>query len=109
MYLSLLRIGWAMPNFAQLQSDLGTSYSLTTTSPKLVKMLLREGVLRQLCRLSGKKLGVDSRLCYDSAIRDLRSSKFTAYEKGAIRANVASDPKSVVSRAAHSSLPAGNT
>eukprot|EP00959_Pyramimonas_sp_CCMP1952_P317238 6639623-Pyramimonas_sp.AAC.1 len=71
-----------MPNYAQVVSDLGVPYSLTTSSPKLIKNLLREGVVRQLCRLSGEKLGLGARLCYDSVILDLSSSKFTPFEKG---------------------------
>eukprot|EP00959_Pyramimonas_sp_CCMP1952_P042224 883118-Pyramimonas_sp.AAC.1 len=66
-----------MPSYAQVTNDLGVTFSLTTSSPKLIKTLLREAVIRQLCRLSGEKLGVGARLCYDSVIRDLSSSKYT--------------------------------
>ncbi|CAK0844078.1 unnamed protein product [Prorocentrum cordatum] len=88
MFLSLKRIGWSMPSYAQMTNDLGVTFSLATSSPRLIKNLLREAVIRQLCRLSGEKLGVGARLCYDSVIRDLSSSKYTPFEKGSIRANV---------------------
>eukprot|EP00959_Pyramimonas_sp_CCMP1952_P362950 7600478-Pyramimonas_sp.AAC.1 len=40
-----------------------------------------------LCRISSQKLGLQGRACYDAVIRDLRSSKYSYFEKGCVRAN----------------------
>eukprot|EP00959_Pyramimonas_sp_CCMP1952_P365022 7643621-Pyramimonas_sp.AAC.1 len=66
MFLSLSRVGLSMTSFAQLKNDLGVEYSLTINSPQLIKQLLHEGVIRMLCRISGQKLGLQGRACYDA-------------------------------------------
>ena len=57
LFLSLVKISWSMPSFAQLTSDMGTTYSLTTYSPKLIKQVLHEGkrVSCILCRQCRKR------------------------------------------------------
>ena len=72
-----------MPDFAEVASDLGVRYCLTATSPKLLKGLLHDAVLRELSRVSATKLGLDGgRLCYDIVAQELRSINTVRWKKG---------------------------
>ena len=83
--LSLERIGWSMEDFATLTTDMGVKISLTTTSPKLIKRMLHQGVLRSLERSSGQKLGFENRSCFDVVKAQLRSSKLSPLQKGSLK------------------------
>eukprot|EP00959_Pyramimonas_sp_CCMP1952_P191551 4005296-Pyramimonas_sp.AAC.1 len=54
-----------MANFTTLVTDTGAEISLTTTSPKLIKRHLHQGVLGSLEKHSGQMLGFEGRSCFD--------------------------------------------
>eukprot|EP00959_Pyramimonas_sp_CCMP1952_P392921 8233221-Pyramimonas_sp.AAC.1 len=63
--MCIYRLGWAMPDFTTLRDDFGRDISLTLSPPRLIKVLCRDAVLRNLERDSGDKYGVGHRLCWD--------------------------------------------
>ena len=85
MAASLLRLGWHMPDFVSLQTDMGDTILLTSTSPSLLKRLLREGVKRHFERELASKMEVPGRICVDYVRKQLRSSKVSPKAKGIIK------------------------
>eukprot|EP00959_Pyramimonas_sp_CCMP1952_P369979 7748919-Pyramimonas_sp.AAC.1 len=73
-----------MPDFSMMGNDFQGDIVLTTWSPALIKILLKEGVSRQLERDAGKHIGIEGRACFDVAAGSLRSEKFSQFEKGCI-------------------------
>eukprot|EP00959_Pyramimonas_sp_CCMP1952_P278406 5820611-Pyramimonas_sp.AAC.1 len=86
MRKSLERISWAMRDFATFATDQGVILSLTLISPQLMRLHLRAAVFRGLGWGAGAKWGVPHRRCFDVVKHSLRSKRFSAFEKGCIRA-----------------------
>eukprot|EP00959_Pyramimonas_sp_CCMP1952_P208774 4366996-Pyramimonas_sp.AAC.1 len=85
--MSLSRIGWVMSHSMTIRDDRGFVIPLGLFSTALVtKKLRKEAYLRMLERDSASKRWVKYPLCYDIVKETLSSKKFSALEKGRIRA-----------------------
>jgi hypothetical protein len=80
------RISWSMPSFAVFRTDKGEEVKLTEFSPTLIKNLLRKAVVRGLEWDMGARLNMSGRVCTDGVLSYLQSTKYSAFEKGCLRA-----------------------
>ena len=90
--LSFLRIGWKAVDAFRWEDDRGRSVVLTAHSPRLLRMMLKDGLQRQLERDLAVKVGLcdkdnpgGARAMVDVARSMLRSKKVDALGKGIIR------------------------
>ena len=85
--LSLWRLGWDMRDMVTIVTDDAAEIMLTEFSPALLKRALHDGYVRRQEREYADKLEIPeiTRVCYDVARKELRSSRRSARDKGVIR------------------------
>ena len=74
-----------MSSFVELVDEFGHAILLTSTSPNLIGILLRQAVLRGLERDVATKEGIKGRICFDIMKTAAHSKKVLARDRGCIR------------------------
>eukprot|EP00959_Pyramimonas_sp_CCMP1952_P364751 7638427-Pyramimonas_sp.AAC.1 len=86
MRLSFAWLSWSMSQPFGVIDDLGPLCSFTLAPPAVFKNVFGEAFRRLLEREAGAKCARDHRLRFDIVLEGLTSKKYSALDKGCVRA-----------------------